>query len=66
MVEATEEVIKVYLEQKGYLVTLSKKVDAKTHNSSPRAELDIIDTTKKINQIIDWIENHSKEGKCLK
>ena len=42
MTEATEELVKVYLERKGYLVTLSKRVDAKTTNNSPRAELDIV------------------------
>ena len=42
MAEATEELIKVYLEQRGYLVTTSKKVDAKTSKHSPQGELDII------------------------
>ena len=42
MAEATEELVKVFLEQKGYLVQLSKRVDAKTTHYSPRAELDLI------------------------
>ena len=42
MAEATEELVKVFLEQKGYLVTTSKKVNVKTHKNSPRAELDIV------------------------
>jgi len=42
MAEATEELVKVFLEQKGYLVTTSKRVDAKTTKNSPRAEIDII------------------------
>ena len=42
MAEATEELVKVFLEENGYLVTTSKRVDAKTSHYSPRAELDII------------------------
>ena len=42
MVEATEELVKVFLEQNGYLVTTSKRVDAKTSKNAPRAEVDII------------------------
>ena len=42
MVEATEELVRVYLEQNGYLVTASKKVDVKTSRHAPRAEIDII------------------------
>ena len=42
MAEATEEVVKVFLEQKGYLVQLSKRVDPKTHPNSPRTELDLV------------------------
>lgn len=42
MVEATEELVKIFLEQKGYMVTTSKRVEAFTSKYSPRAELDII------------------------
>ncbi len=42
MAEATEELVKVYLEQKGYLVTTSKKIDVRTTKNSPRTELDLI------------------------
>ena len=42
MAEATEELVKIFLEQNGYLVTTSKKVDAKTSKNSPRAEIDIV------------------------
>jgi len=42
MAEATEELVKIYLEQKGYLVTTSKRIDAKTSKNSPRAEIDIV------------------------
>ncbi len=42
MAEATEELVKIYLEQKGYLVTTSKKVNVRTTKSSPRTELDLI------------------------
>jgi hypothetical protein len=42
MVEATEELVKIYLEQNGYIVTTSKRVDAKTFPSAPRAEVDIV------------------------
>ena len=42
MAEATEELVKVYLEQKGYLVTLLKKVEARTSKNSPRAEIDVV------------------------
>lgn len=42
MAEATEELIKIFLEQKGYLVTLSKRINVKTSKYSPRAEVDVI------------------------
>jgi len=42
MVEATEELVKIFLEQNGYLVTASKRVNAKTSDNAPRAEVDII------------------------
>ena len=43
MAEATEEIVKVFLEQKGYLVQLSKRVDAKHKTKyAPRAELDLV------------------------
>ena len=40
--EATEELVKVYLEMKGYLVTLSKRVDVRTSKNSPRSEIDVV------------------------
>jgi len=42
MVEATEELIKFFLEQNGYLVTASKRVDAKTSHNALRMEVGIV------------------------
>jgi hypothetical protein len=42
MAEATEELVKIFLEQRGYLVTTSKRINAKTSKNSPRAEIDIV------------------------
>lgn len=72
MAEATEELVKIYLEQKGFLVTTSKRANTKIDNYATRAELDILAIrTKEVNdglpnKIIGEVKSFKIHYKCFK
>jgi hypothetical protein len=72
MAEATEELIKIYLEQKGYFVTTSKRINVKNKSHSSRTELDIVAIKTKNaysnlpSKIVGEVKSYSINPRCFK